>query len=164
MTSWRRVAFPRLPNVVLTVFALIGSCAVVALALAQFTDWIAWEGAGLPGLAFMVVWTALAWRMRIMGLYVSDHGVRIRGHLTTRTFPWQDIKGFDVRPFEGITMTQVQAVWVVTKVGRAHRTLLWFRPNDEPRDRVTPVLLPEQRFQETLTELRGMLERSRQAA
>jgi hypothetical protein len=164
MTSWRRVAFPKVLNLMLTVFVLIGSCLVVALVLAEFTDWIAWEGAGLGGLAFAVVWTALAWRMRMMGLYVSDQGVRIRRHFTTRTLPWQDIEKFDVRPFNGLGMRKVEAVWVVTQEGRAHQTQVWFRPDDQPRDRVSPLLLPEARFQETLTELRGMLERSRSTA
>jgi len=163
MTQWRRVAPIRLTNVVLTVFAVFGSGLTVILALALFTDWIQWTGVELTGLVVAVVWTALAWRMRLMGLYVSDHGVRIRGPLTTRTFAWPEIEGFDVRQAKGgmgFRTTQVKAIWVVTEAGHAHQTLLWFRPHDEPRDRVSPLLLREQRFHETLTELRGMLERA----
>jgi hypothetical protein len=41
--------------------------------------------------AFFVLWVALCWRLAVMGVYTSHHGIQIRGLLTRRTIAWPSI-------------------------------------------------------------------------
>ncbi len=45
-------------------------------------------------LPFPGIWLTFAWRLARIGLVVSDVGVRIRWLLRTRTFGWNQVKGF----------------------------------------------------------------------
>ena len=44
------------------------------------------------------MWTLAAWRLNRVGVWMSARGVRSRLWLSTSTFPWVDITGFDTGP------------------------------------------------------------------
>ncbi|MFI1993031.1 PH domain-containing protein [Actinoplanes sp. NPDC020271] len=77
---------------------------------------IVWEAAGLAYLhwttarlfglgadlsvalavVFALVWVVGSWQVLRMGVYVSEHAVRVRGVVRTRTIPWAEIDGVAV--------------------------------------------------------------------
>lgn len=114
-------------------------------------------------IVFMICWTAGAFRLNRMGLFVSDAGVRHRTFLVTRTFAWEDIDGFDLRPltmtgFGAITaMMRAEVIWIVPRTGRPVRTML----ASTGRFPMLGMSLSQARVHEALGELRGGLAQRR---
>jgi len=52
------------------------------------------NGARALVVALAVIWVVGAWRVLRMGVYVSDHGVRVSGLLGNRTLRWTEIDEF----------------------------------------------------------------------
>ncbi|GAA4949796.1 PH domain-containing protein [Actinoplanes utahensis] len=51
------------------------------------------DAAVLLAALFLLVWAAGSWQVARMGVYFSEHAVRVRGVLRTRTVPWADVDG-----------------------------------------------------------------------
>jgi hypothetical protein len=49
-------------------------------------------GVVVLGLALAALWGAGCWRIALMGVYVSEYGVRVRGLLRTHTMAWHDVE------------------------------------------------------------------------
>ncbi|GIG74075.1 hypothetical protein Pfl04_24790 [Planosporangium flavigriseum] len=60
---------------------------------------IGWTTPGtvLLVLALFAVWVVASYRILRMGVYVSDHGVRVVGLLGSRTVPWSEVERITVR-------------------------------------------------------------------
>lgn len=66
----------------------------------------------------LAVWLTFVARMYLTGIFVNDHGLRLRYVFFTRTLPWATVTGFDVRPARIFdTDTDRQACWVSTTSG-----------------------------------------------
>ncbi|SMD16362.1 hypothetical protein [Kibdelosporangium aridum] len=61
----------------------------------------------------------VGWRIRTMGLYVSQRGVRIRLPYHTRTYDWFEIRDFESKP---LPPSRRLLIWVVLKMGEPQRT------------------------------------------
>ncbi|MFC4016963.1 PH domain-containing protein [Micromonospora sp. GCM10011542] len=86
-------------------------------------------GAGAPGLrdaaqiaaglGFLAVWLTFVVRLHLTGVYVNDRGVRLRHVFRTRTLPWAEVTGFEVRAARLLGGPTVRAAcWVRTLDGR----------------------------------------------
>jgi hypothetical protein len=49
-------------------------------------------GGLMVGILFLIVWMGGLTRLKIMGIYVSDAGLRYRGPMSTSTIPWASVK------------------------------------------------------------------------
>src|SRR5262245_53630432 len=125
MGRWTRVAPLMMFVVFSAVFTAIGLTIflVVSISLLSSTaEVVSWPGM-VFALGFIVIWTAFAFRLNRLGLFISHHGVRVRKFLTTRTLAWQDVAGFEVRPISfpvaGFISTMMggRAIWVITAGG-----------------------------------------------
>lgn len=150
-----------------TVLVLAGSALTVAAVTNLFVDWLRLGDQSVRAVAFFAIFTAVALRLRSIGVYVGDRGVRRRLPWATRTVPWEAIGSFEVRAAPPLIASRVgqgprpdQEIWLVTKDGSAYRTLLWSRrPNElEPvRSRHAVNILSPGRFEEALEQLRARL-------
>ncbi|GAA0815995.1 PH domain-containing protein [Spirilliplanes yamanashiensis] len=111
---------------------VIGWEAVSLAALAWTTaDMFGLVGTGLTVLAaaLAAVWVVGSWRIVEMGVYVSDHGVRIRGLLRTRTLAWSDIQHIWLHRAEHrlgpIRIPSGLTVLIERRDGRTVNTELW---------------------------------------
>ncbi|MEV4466418.1 hypothetical protein AB0J51_22700 [Micromonospora echinofusca] len=122
------------------------------------------EGLGAVAVAaFLALWLTLGTRFYLVGVYVNDRGVRLRYNFSTRTLPWSEVTGFDVRPAVLLGEPTVRdACWVRTAEGpvetpvqRRSREMGW-------RKDVGPVLSPKE-FDRLVARLDAELAAARRA-
>lgn len=103
------------------------------------------EAFGVAGAAaFLALWLTMVARFFLVGVYVNDQGLRLRYTFSSRTLPWSQVTGFDVRPAVLFGEPTVRdACWVrtvdgavETPVQRRSRTVGW-------RKDVGPILRTE---------------------
>jgi PH (Pleckstrin Homology) domain-containing protein len=132
MSRWGRVA--PIYQIVFgaAAFAGIGVVLTVWFTTTLFTGTVISRPGAVGIVVFAALWTAGAWRMSRMGVWVSDSGVRVRTFLRTRTVAWPDVARFEIR---AATQGQggryaadlrAQAVWMVLKDGAAIQTPIGF--------------------------------------
>ncbi len=102
---------------------------------------------GMVQLAIAGFSFACAVRCLLAGAYVSDSGVRVRNIFRTKTFEWNQIAAFEVRPNR---TSNWRAAAVVPKVGRAVRATTLSPTSRLGRN-------PLARVDETVTELNQLL-------
>jgi hypothetical protein len=78
---------------VVTLVAAVSITVAAVVAVVVTTQW-QWAFAAVAGLLF----AALSWRLFVRGLYVDDHGVRVRLVFRTVTFEWASVRA--MRPQE----------------------------------------------------------------
>ncbi|MCP3800992.1 hypothetical protein NLX83_17140 [Allokutzneria sp. A3M-2-11 16] len=126
MSMWRSVR-PRTPARVL------GATAFGAIAL--IIAFLLWDNE-VPTALVLLPGAVLALRHARSGVYVSDHGVRVRRVLSTRTLRWVELYAVTSRP-DGL------------RALRTRRTVLWLEPlrgNPFPTPiRCRPTASPTQR-------------------
>ena len=107
-------------------------------------------GAAAPPLAlFMLAWTVMLWRVVLVGVYVSDHGIKVRMVLRTRVIAWPDV----TRAWAGrAAQFDAWQIWVSARdPARDVETPIW-RRGSRARHRNRGVL-PPQEFAATLAAL-----------
>ncbi|MFG1949769.1 PH domain-containing protein [Micromonospora sp. NPDC048830] len=86
---------------------------------------------GLPGSGvfggvaiglFVSIWQVVLWRVTLVGVYVSDHGIKIRTVFRTRIIPW----------------SQVTRVWA-GQAAHYDAWQIWLSARDPERDLETPI-------------------------
>ncbi|MCM0676488.1 hypothetical protein NCC78_17615 [Micromonospora phytophila] len=90
---------------------------------------------------FVLMWEALLWRVTLVGVYVSDHGIKIRMVLHTRVIPWPHV----ARAWAGQAANyDAWQIWVsVRHPERDFETPIW-RRGSRARHRDRIVLPPEE--------------------
>lgn len=140
------------PSRIFTGSLAVGGSLLVAGGLASLVGRGS-SGSVIAALAFAgfgTLWLTFFWRLHRTALVVSDHGVRIRWLLLTRTAPWPSIKDFRTRQERSITRLVVvlrDGSTLRTPVQRIPRGLYvsmintggaWLRP--DPYDRLLTEL------------------------
>lgn len=174
MFTWRRVGGTPTTVVASVVFTAAGAVATLGLAYVLITvdgPVISWSGVILAEL-FLVCWTAFAFRLGRVGVFVSPDGVRNRSMWRTQTLAWQDIRRFETKPANkggsATRMLRVHAVWVLLKNGSELRTSLMYRDSaalrppsglarfmDNVAGERTTLVVSERRCQRALRDLRA---------
>lgn len=98
--------------------------------------------AGIAAAAlFVLVWEVVLWRVTLVGLYVSDHGIKIRTVLRTRVIAWPQV----ARVWAGQAADyDAWQIWVSTRdPERDVETPIW-RRGSRARHRDRIVLPPEE--------------------
>jgi hypothetical protein len=151
MFKWQRVGGMPIQMVGTSVFTAIGGAATLGILFMVVRGLIrgTFESSAWPGvlfvLLFLTAWTAAAYRMGRVGVFVSDIGVRNRSMFRTRTIPWADVKRFETRPMVNsvvgsfASMLRANAVWILLTNGTELQTGLAFREKTGflPPSRVT---------------------------
>lgn len=75
-----------------------------------------------PILLFVVAWTVMLWRVMLVGVYVGDHGIKIRLVLRTRVIAW----------------THVTRAWA-GQAAHYDAWQIWVSARDPERDVETPI-------------------------
>jgi hypothetical protein len=137
MFRWRRVGGTPFQVVVSSLFTAVGAVATLGLLFLLIRGIILGTLQSWPGVLFAVLflaaWTAFAFRMSRVGVFVSDTGVRNRSMLRTQTIPWANVKRFETRPMtKGLGssyagMLRAHAVWILLSDSSALQTSLVFR-------------------------------------
>ncbi len=103
--------------------------------------------------AFMLGWVTLVWRHALVGVWVSDHGVKIRWPHRTRVIPWSQVE----RAWAGQAAEfDAWQVWVSTRDPEENlETPIWRqgRSATRYRSRVNRIVLPPEEFSRALAEL-----------
>ncbi|RZU71733.1 PH (Pleckstrin Homology) domain-containing protein [Micromonospora kangleipakensis] len=100
------------------------------------------SGAALPAVVlFVVTWEVVLWRVVLVGVYVSDHGIKIRTVLRTRVIPWSQV----TRAWAGQAANyDAWQIWVSARdPERELETPIW-RRGSRARHRNRVVLPPEE--------------------
>jgi hypothetical protein len=133
MFTWRRVGGTPTTVVASVVFTVAGAVATLGLAYVLITSdgpITSWSGVILAEL-FLVCWTAFAYRLGRVGVFVSLAGVRNRSMWRTQTLAWPDIRRFETQPVSrggsATRMLRLHAVWILLKNGSELRTSLMYR-------------------------------------
>jgi hypothetical protein len=69
------------------------------------------------------IYVFLAWRFLVMGLYVSDWGVRVNNPVLTYWHPWRDVEHFELGSTGEMFARKAKGIVVVTKANK--RRLAW---------------------------------------
>jgi hypothetical protein len=79
---------------------------------------------GVPaGYGVLACWLLVVWRSHRAGVFVSEHGIRIRHLIRTRTIAWPDVAGIDSKPALLLgTATDRTAIWVRLRGGGSVET------------------------------------------
>ncbi|MGS2616714.1 PH domain-containing protein [Micromonospora sp. LZ34] len=119
---------------------------------------------GMVGaLALMAVWLTFAARLYLTGIYVNDHGVRLRHQFSTRTLPWSAVTGFEVRAARFLGEPTVRpACWVRTADGAVETPVQRRSRAGGLRKNVGPVLRPAE-FDRMVARLNAELAAARRA-
>ncbi|MEH0933916.1 hypothetical protein [Micromonospora psammae] len=90
---------------------------------------------------FVLMWQAMLWRITLVGVYVSDYGIKIRMVLRTRVIPWSHVS----RAWAGQAVNfDAWQIWVSTRdPARDFETPIW-RRGSQARHRNRIVLAPEE--------------------
>jgi hypothetical protein len=133
MFTWRRVGGTPATVVASMVFTAAGAVASLGLVYVLITgegEVISWSGVILAEL-FLICWTAFAFRLGRVGVFISTTGVRNRSMWRTQTLAWQDIRRFETQQASKgsstTRMLRVHAVWILLKNGSELRTSLMYR-------------------------------------
>jgi hypothetical protein len=117
MTAWTRPY--RDPFRIATgVLALFGSGIACVIAVGILAGHWTEPWARVPAALFVALWLTCAWRLQRTALVISDHGVRVRWLLRTRTMDWNEIDGFRF----GLDVMVVNRLWIDLTDGRRIRT------------------------------------------
>ncbi|MEV1142520.1 hypothetical protein [Micromonospora sp. NPDC049799] len=83
---------------------------------------VSWTAALFVGL-FVLVWQVVLWRVTLVGLYVSEHGIKIRHVSRTHVVPWSRV----VRAWAGPAADHdAWQIWVSTRdPNRDLETPIW---------------------------------------
>jgi hypothetical protein len=108
-----------------------------------------------------VAFGALAWRLIQTGVYVSDDGIRVRHLLSTESFAWRSVLAVRVRkivlgsPFDNSgDFFDVRMICFDLADGSTIDTLIHGQLRGGLRSWRTPAVLPTERFDRVLAELR----------
>jgi hypothetical protein len=157
MADWRRPhgtsGFTIMGGVNLVGFGLFAFTGLVGVASGRW----AWHGWYL----LLVVPIALTWRMMLIDLYVGDRGLRVRTFWRTRTVPWSDVAGFEVRPGTRLgDPGSHPAIWINLRESGAIETPVIQVSEARiflPRWTRGPVDLPPKEFDQCVASLRDRL-------
>jgi hypothetical protein len=87
------------------------------------------RAAGWLGGALVLLWLAGSWRILRLGVYVSDHGVLVRGLVGSRVLPWSRIDRIAVddvvHRVAGFEIPSGRTVVISCRDGEAVNTPLW---------------------------------------
>ncbi|MFI9811668.1 hypothetical protein [Saccharothrix variisporea] len=117
---WRQLA-PLPLDITMRTASLVALLAISTVLVAL--EIVLWDG--VRGVAFILVWVAVVFRGRRVGLCISEIGLRDRSLLRTRTFAWHEIAGVEVRP-EGFFIAG-GSLWVVPHHSVPVRTSLFYQ-------------------------------------
>jgi hypothetical protein len=85
--------------------------------------------AAVLGGALALLWLMGSWRIMRIGVYISAHGVRIRGLVASRTLRWTEIEFFTldevIHRLGGFELPRETTVRIRRRDGRVVRTPLW---------------------------------------
>lgn len=116
---WTRVGASkgevRARRILSAVAMLLGAIYIGALASSATRTWTMF--------IWPAIWIFLGWRFLVMGLYVSEWGVRISNPVLTYWRPWRDIEHFELGSTGEMFAPKAKGIVVVTKSGR--RELAW---------------------------------------
>ncbi|WP_412543022.1 hypothetical protein R8Z50_11210 [Longispora sp. K20-0274] len=164
MRIWRRVEPVNGSRLVAGAFFALGLLLFLFVAATMLSGSGRWVGDPVGGSLILILgalfWLTVTFRMYRAGIHVSDHGLRLRSYVRTRTIRWSDVTGFEVRPAQlGGLDTSRDAIWVITRDGdwetSVQRALGWvFGPRWTKN--VGPVLRSVD-FELTVTPLRRLL-------
>ncbi|MGS2619002.1 hypothetical protein ACVCAH_31405 [Micromonospora sp. LZ34] len=99
-----------------------------------------WAAAPAVGL-FVLMWEVVLWRIVLVGVFTSDHGIKIRMVLRTRVIPWSQVNRAWAGQAAGYDAWQV---WVSARdPERDFETPIW-RQGSRARHRNRIVLPPEE--------------------
>jgi hypothetical protein len=107
-------------------------------------------GAAAPAIVlFVLMWEVVLWRAMLVGLYVSDHGIKIRMVLHTRVIPWPHV----TRAWAGQAANyDAWQIWVSARdPERDFETPIW-RRGSRARHR-NRIILPSEEFAAVLAAL-----------
>jgi hypothetical protein len=99
-----------------------------------------WAAAPAVGVS-VLVWEVVLWRVTLVGVFVNDHGIKIRMVLHTRVIPWSQVR----RAWAGQAASyDAWQVWVSTRdPERDFETPIW-RQGSRARHSNRILLSPEQ--------------------
>lgn len=151
MSDWEQVV-PNRPARTISTMVLVGTVGLFLFLLGE----LIWADLSPQETAVLVlagIAAVMAWRIGRVGVWVGERGVQSRWPVVSRTFSWNDIEAFEVRPMPRnhpmtFDMRDVQAVWVVTRDGKARRTILWSRPGTWPDGNHGKFILSKKEFAE----------------
>jgi hypothetical protein len=96
-------------------FLALGGVITIGTAVGLGIGTVAWSP------AYLLLWFVMlvAGRFYLVGLYVSDRGVRIRYMTCTMTLQWPAVTGFDSRPATTVhgPSTSWYSLWVIPHTG-----------------------------------------------
>ncbi|SCL44620.1 hypothetical protein GA0070606_0374 [Micromonospora citrea] len=100
---------------------------------------VPWTAAPAVG-AFVLMWQVVLWRVTLVGVFVSDHGIKIRLVHRTRVVPWSQVS----RAWAGRAANyDAWQIWVSTRdPERDLETPIWREGSPLHRNRI--VLSPEE--------------------
>jgi hypothetical protein len=131
-----KVAIYALRNVVAGVMSVVGLVPLSGVAVGDLPM------AALPVVAlFVLMWEVMLWRVALVGVYVSDYGIKIRMVLHTRVVTWSHV----ARAWAGQAANyDAWQIWVSTRdPERDFETPIW-RRGSRVRHRNRIVLPPEE--------------------
>lgn len=97
--------------------------------------------AALAIVPFVLMWEVVLWRVTLVGVYIGEHGIKIRMVFLTRVIPWSHV----ARAWAGQAANyDAWQIWVSTRdPGRDFETPIW-RRGSRTRHRNRIVLSPEE--------------------
>jgi hypothetical protein len=99
------------------------------------------------GIPFLLIWQLGLWRTVLVGVYVSDHGIKIRSLFRTRVIPWARVDRVWTGQADGYDAWQI---WVTTRDPERHLpTPIWRRGSSAFH--VNRIVLPVDQFTAVLT-------------
>jgi hypothetical protein len=115
---------------------------IVGLALAG--PW--WASIGIP---LVLLWQVGLWRAVLVGVYVGDHGIRVRRLARTHTVPWARVDRLWTGQADGYDAWQI---WVTTREPQRHiPTPIWRHGSQSFH--VNRIVLPADQFSAVLAAL-----------
>ncbi|WP_436530699.1 hypothetical protein [Actinoplanes sp. HUAS TT8] len=156
MIRWRRPYPWTFMDIVGAIFTVVGTGFAIVLAVAVVTTAPRLEELSgvLAAAVFLAVWLTAVNRLTRAGIYLSDHGVRLRGVFRTRTFVRAEIAEAVSAPAELFGRpTARQAIWLVLRDGTRIEAPVQERTfyRSTPLTKNSGAVLAPSRFAETLT-------------
>ncbi|WP_370947858.1 hypothetical protein AB5J62_09830 [Amycolatopsis sp. cg5] len=134
-TKWRQVAPDTWWRIPFIVGYSLTFLVVAALGAANGAIQFAWSTATVAAIAYF------HYRVKTIGIYTSDSGVRLRGLARSRELGWAEVAEFFHLPSHYLGFEPVRgSIWVVLEDGEEIETPVKALPEGDPPGNTTAIL------------------------